>query len=208
MTTNPTTPADEITAVILAGGKGQRMGGEDKGLVELHGRPLLDYIIAALRRQTGRIIVSANRNLNRYREYGYPVVSDVTGDFFGPLAGMAAGMQAAETPLIVALPCDSPFVPARLVSTLSRALAEEGAEVSVAHDGMRMQPVVALLRCALLPDLLSYLDEGGRKVDAWYARHRLALADFSASPDDFLNMNTPGDRLLIEKRLAADTHCS
>jgi len=205
MRVKSTPPGHDITAVILAGGKARRMGGEDKGLIELHGRPLLDYIIAGLRPQTGRILVNANRNLARYRAFGFPVVTDLMGDFFGPLVGMATGMQAADTPFILAVPCDSPFVPARLCELLSHALEKEDADISVAHDGVRMQPVVALLRCGLLPDLLSYLEEGGRKIDTWYAQHRLAQADFSASPDVFLNLNTPEDRLLIEKKLAADT---
>lgn len=199
---NPAIPDQDITAVILAGGKARRMGGEDKGLIELHGKPLLDYIIAGLRPQAGYIIVNANRNLDRYREFGYPVVADVMGNFFGPLVGMATGMQVAATPFVLAVPCDSPFVPAQLCNTLRLAMEQADAEISVAHDGVRMQPVFALLRSELLPNLLSYLDEGGRKIDTWYARHRLALADFSASPDVFLNLNTPLDRLVIEKKLA------
>jgi len=182
------------------------MGGEDKGLIELHGRPLLDYIIAGLHSQAGHIIVNANRNLDRYREFGYPVVADVMGDFFGPLVGMATGMQAADTPFVLAVPCDSPFVPAQLCDTLRHAMEKVDAEISVAHDGIRMQPVFALLRCELLPSLLSYLNGGGRKIDTWYARHRMALADFSASPDVFLNLNTPADRLVIEEKLAGETY--
>ena len=198
-----TTRHHDITAVILAGGKARRMGGEDKGLIELHGRPLLDYIIAGLRPQAGQIIINANRNLERYREFGYPVVSDMMGDFFGPLVGMATGMQAATTPFILAVPCDSPFVPAQLCDMLLHAMKKADAEISVAHDGARMQPVFALLHCKLLPGLLAYLNEGGRKIDTWYAQQRLELADFSALPDVFLNMNTPEDRLVIEKKLAA-----
>lgn len=178
------------------------MGGEDKGLIELHGKPLLDYIIAGLRPQAGNVIVNANRNLDRYRAFGYPVVADMMGDFFGPLVGMATGMQAADTQFILAVPCDSPFVPAQLCNTLLQAMKKVNADISVAHDGIRMQPVFALLRCELLPSLLSYLNEGGRKIDTWYAQHRLALADFSGSPDVFLNLNTPADRLVIEKKLA------
>ncbi|MDH3527263.1 MAG: molybdenum cofactor guanylyltransferase [Gammaproteobacteria bacterium] len=202
MPVKSTSPDHDITAVILAGGKARRMGGEDKGLIELHGRPLIDYIMAGLRPQAGYVIVNANRNLDRYREFGYPVVADMMGDFFGPLVGIASGMQAADTPLILAVPCDSPFVPAQLCDTLRHEMEKVDAEISVAHDGIRMQPVFALLRCELLPSLLAYLREGGRKIDTWYAQHRLALADFSAAPDVFLNMNTPSDRLVIEKKLA------
>lgn len=193
---------EDITAVILAGGKARRMGGEDKGLIELHGRPLLDYIIAGLRPQVGTILVNANRNLVRYREFGYPVVEDMLGDYFGPLVGMATGMQAATTPLLMTAPCDSPFVPANLAEMLYRALAESDAEISVAHDGSRLQPVNALLRCELLPDLLAYLNDGGRKIDTWYEQHRMVPADFSATPEVFLNLNTPDDRQRIEKTLA------
>jgi len=202
MPVKSTSPDHDITAVILAGGKARRMGGEDKGLIELHGRPLIDYIMAGLRPQAGYVIVNANRNLDRYREFGYPVVADMMGDFFGPLVGIASGMQAADTPLILAVPCDSPFVPAQLCDTLRHEMEKVDAEISVAHDGIRMQPVFALLRCELLPSLLAYLREGGRKIDTWYAQHRMALADFSAAPDVFLNMNTPSDRLVIEKKLA------
>ena len=201
-----TTPDPEVSAVILAGGMARRMGGEDKGLLELDGRPVIDYIIEALRTQSSHIFINANRNLDRYREFGYPVVSDIPGESLGPLAGMATGMQAAATPLLLTVPCDSPFIPARLCSTLRAAMEQLDAEISVAHDGIRMQPVFALLRCALLPGLLSYLDAGGRRVDAWVGQQRLALADFSTEADSFLNMNTPTDRLAIEKKLAGLAH--
>ena len=201
MAADTTTPVQDITAVILAGGKARRMGGEDKGLIELHGRPLLDYIISGLQPQAGQLLVNANRNLERYRAFGYPVVEDIMGDYFGPLVGMATGMQACNTPYIMSVPCDSPFVPAGLTDTLYQALADTRADISVAHDGSRMQPVFALLRCELLPDLLSYLEGGGRKIDTWYAQHRLALSDFSALPDTFLNLNTPEDRTILTQRL-------
>ena len=201
MAADTTTPVQDITAVILAGGKARRMGGEDKGLIELHGRPLLDYIISGLRPQAGQLLVNANRNLERYRAFGYPVVEDIMGDYFGPLVGMATGMQACNTPYIMTVPCDSPFVPAGLTDTLYQALADTRADISVAHDGRRMQPVFALLRCELLPDLLTYLEGGGRKIDTWYTQHRLALSDFSALPDTFLNLNTPEDRTILTNRL-------
>jgi molybdenum cofactor guanylyltransferase len=196
-------PARDITAVILAGGMARRMGGEDKGLIELNGRPLLDYVIAGLRSRVGAILVNANRNLERYREFGYPVIEDIVTGFSGPLAGMATGMQAADTPLLLTVPCDSPFVPPDLGERLLRVMRDTGAGICVAHDGERLQPVHALLKCRLLPDLLVYLNGGGRKIDTWYARHRMARADFSDMPDMFLNLNTPADRQLLEDRLAA-----
>jgi len=195
------TPTHDITAVILAGGKARRMDGEDKGLITLRGRPMIDYIITALRPQAGDIMINANRNPEQYAAFGLPVVADMLGDYFGPLVGMATGMHTTDKPYIVTTPCDSPFIPETLVETLYRSLDDNRTEISVAHDGARMQPVFALLRCELLPDLLAYLDEGGRKIDGWYARHRLALADFSDSPDTFLNLNTPEDRIVLESRI-------
>lgn len=195
------TPVDDITAVILAGGKARRMDGEDKGLINLNGRALIDYIISALRPQAGDILINANRNLQQYGRYGLPVVADVLGDYLGPLVGMATGMHTTDRPYIVTVPCDSPFIPGALVETLYRSLDDQQADISVAHDGTRMQPVFALLRCELLPDLLAYLDEGGRKIDTWYDRQRLAIADFSNSPDTFMNLNTPEDKLVLESRI-------
>lgn len=195
------TPIHDITAVILAGGKARRMDGEDKGLITLRGRPMIDYIITALQPQAGDIMINANRNPEQYAAFGLPVVADMLGDYFGPLVGMATGMHTTDKPYIVTAPCDSPFIPETLVETLYRSLDDNRADISVAHDGARMQPVFALLRCELLPGLLAYLDEGGRKVDSWYARHRLALADFSDSPDTFLNLNTPEDRIVLESRI-------
>ncbi len=179
------------------------MHGEDKGLIDVLGEPLLGYIIAALRPQVDGILVNANRNLARYREFGFPVIEDILDDYCGPLAGVATAMQAACTPLLLTVPCDSPFVPAQLLETLYQAMAAADAAISVAHDGERLQPVYALLRCGVLQDLLDYLGKGGRRVDTWYARQRLALADFSTSPEVFLNLNTPQDKLAIEQLLAA-----
>ena len=196
------TPIHDITAVILAGGKARRMDGEDKGLITLNKRAMIDYIITALRPQVDSIIVNANRNQTQYGLYGLPVIADMLDDYLGPLAGMATGMHSTDTSYIVTVPCDSPFIPETLVEILYRALHDNRADISVAHDGLRMQPVFALLRCDLLPSLLAYLDEGGRKIDNWYSQHRLAIADFSHSPNTFLNLNTPEDRLLLEDRLS------
>ena len=145
---------DEITAVILAGGRGERMGGMDKGMLILHEKPLVQHVIDAIEPHVQEILLNANRHLDYYRGLGYPVVEDILGDYFGPLVGMATGMQSAATPLLVSVPCDSPFIPSHLVATLYRAMSESDAEISVAHDGTRLQPVYALLRCRLLPDLL------------------------------------------------------
>ncbi len=197
MTTVQMTPACAITAVILAGGRARRMGGMDKGLIIFRGRPMIEHVIAALEPQVGGLIISANRNLERYREYGYPVVTDSAGDYAGPLAGIASGMQAATSPCILSAPCDAPFVSGALAVILSRTLADNRADISAAHDGVRMQPLFALLRRELLPALLAYLEAGGRRVDDWYRQQRLALADFSGCPDAFANLNTPDEARLF-----------
>jgi molybdenum cofactor guanylyltransferase len=195
------TPFQNITAVILAGGRARRMGGEDKGLIELAGRPMIEHIIDAVRPQVKTLIINANRNLAYYQQLGYPVVEDMMGDYFGPLVGMASALRITGTDYLLTVPCDSPFVPTHLAERLYQALEREQAEISVVHDGTRMQPVFALLKRHLLPNLIEYLENGGRKIDIWYAQHRLALADFSSDVDCFLNVNTPDERNALEKRL-------
>jgi molybdenum cofactor guanylyltransferase len=198
--TSPNKP--EITAVILAGGKARRMGGEDKGLVDLGGRPMIEYVIEAIRPQVDTLTINANRNLERYEAYGFHVVTDMMGDYFGPLVGMASAMQVTDTPCLLTVPCDSPLLREDLASRLYAALLREDAELSVVHDGERMQPVFALLRTDLLSSLLAYLGAGGRKIDTWYNQHKVALADFSMFPDMFLNINTPEDQTALSRRLA------
>ena len=194
MTTLHNAAAADTTAVILAGGKARRMGGADKGLAMFHGKPLIEHVITALKPQVNSLIISANRNLERYREYGYPVVTDIVGDYPGPLAGIASGMQATVNPCILIAPCDAPFIPDTLAGILSHTLADTQADISVAHDGIRMQQLFALLRCELLPALLLHLEAGGRRVESWYRQQRLAVADFSDCPDAFANLNTLEDK--------------
>jgi molybdopterin-guanine dinucleotide biosynthesis protein A len=190
-------PVKHITAVILAGGRSQRMGGEDKGLVELAGKTMVDHVIERIRHQAGSVIINANRNLERYQAFGYPVVSDDIGDYSGPLAGMASAMRLADTDYLASVPCDSPLIPDDLVQRLYEALIRDGADISVAHDGVRMQPVCALLRRGLLPSLLDYLHAGGRKIDLWYSQHHCVTADFSDTPESFVNINTPQEHSRI-----------
>ncbi len=195
-------PKDEITAVVLAGGLARRMGGEDKGLVKLNGRPMVDYIIACLRPQVGRLLINANRNLDAYGRLGQcEVIADSIGNYAGPLAGMASGLEAAQTPYLMTVPCDSPLIAHDLAERMYNSLCRQNAEVAVAHDGERIQPVFALLRCDLLDSIRTYLETGERKVDRWYAKHRLAPVDLSDRLDTFLNINTPEERTALERRL-------
>ena len=196
-------PRAEITAVVLAGGRARRMGGEDKGLVEVAGQPMVAHTIDALRPQTAEVIVNANRNVGAYRAItGCRVIADTVGDFAGPLAGMASALEASATRLLLTAPCDSPLVTDDLGPRLHAAMARAGAEIAVAHDGGRMQPVFALLTRGLLPDLLAFLAAGERKIDAWYATRHAVTADFSDILDTFLNVNTPQERDRLERRLA------
>lgn len=201
-------PQKEITGIILAGGRAQRMGGVDKGLIMLHGKPMIEHVIAALRTEIVNLLISANRNLDQYTAFGYPVIPDILEGYLGPLAGIASGMRAAGTQYIVTAPCDSPLVASKLVQRLYDTLTREDAEISVAHDGERMHPVFALMRRDLLPNLLDYLNAGQRKVDRWYAQHRLAVTYFDDTPESFRNVNSPEDRVELESRLGQiKRHC-
>ena len=208
---------DTITGVILAGGRGRRLGGVDKGLVEHRGRPLVEWVLETLRPQVGGIVINANRSQDRYRTYDWPVISDRLEGFQGPLAGIAGALATVSTPWIMTLPCDGPDPPADLAARLCAALTEpvlllastpdgaptvrpatpdesggQEAVIAVASDG-RVQPVHALIPRALRADLEAFLAGGGRRVDQWYARHRTAVADFSDQPEAFVNINTAAD---------------
>jgi len=184
----------DVTAVILAGGKGRRMDGEDKGLVELAGRPLIEYVIEAIEPQVETVLLNANRNLDHYSLYGYPVITDSLSDFQGPLAGFISALRSATTSHIVTLPCDGPFISGDLVERLVAAISTAGAEIAVAHDGDRMQPVYSLIPTSLSDSLAAFLDTGERKIDRWYSQHEVALADFSDCPESFRNINTAEQR--------------
>lgn len=201
----PAYPQEQVTAGILAGGRATRMGGVDKGLVELGGRPMVEYVLDALRGQTSRMLINANRSVDQYERYGVQVVRDHQAGFLGPLAGIASMMAAADTEWLLTSPCDSPQVPADLGARLWQVVARDDAEIGVAHSGERLEPVFALLRCSLLGDLEAYLDAGERKIDRWYQRHRMATADFSDCPEMFVNVNTLSQRDDLAARLGT-TH--
>jgi len=177
------------------------MGGMDKGLVKVAGASMVSWVVRCLEPQVGQILINANRNLETYAELGFGVVADATGEYLGPLAGIASGMAAADTEYLVTAPCDSPLLVEDLVERLHDVAAASGADIVVAHDGERLQPVFALLRRELLGSLQSYLEAGGRKIDRWYGQHRMAVADFSDCPENFLNINEPGDRTQLEQAL-------
>ena len=177
------------------------MGGVDKGLVPIHGRPMIAWVIDALRPQVSDVLINANRNHDRYGEFACPVIDDGDSEFRGPLAGMVSAMQAARTPYIAVVPCDSPLIGGELVARLYAAAASSGSPIAAAHDGERLQPVFALLRCDLLEDLAGYLDDGERKIDRWYDRHGYVTVDFSDVAETFANINAPDDKRALEAAL-------
>ena len=186
------TPAN-ITGVILAGGRGRRMGGLDKGLALFAGRPLIEWVIDALAPQVGPLIISANRNLETYAQYGIPVLADAEPGFKGPLAGMASAMRAAQTDWILTVPCDGPLLPPDLAVRLIDAMTSAPTDLAVATDGERIQPVYALLPTLLVDGLDEEVAAGLQKVEQWILSHRPALADFSDQRQAFSNINSVED---------------
>ena len=200
--------ASEITGLVLAGGRGSRMGGVDKGLQNFNGIPLALSTLMRLQPQVGELMVNANRNLSAYEAFGAPVWPDVLADYAGPLAGFLTGLERCETPWLVTVPCDTPLFPTDLVARLAQAADQDGAEIAMAaareEDGqLRPQPVFCLLRRELLESLVRFTHEGGRKIDAWTARHRTVVVPFDAPGDDprgFFNANTLAELHQLEQK--------
>jgi molybdopterin-guanine dinucleotide biosynthesis protein A len=182
------------------------MGGVDKGLIPINDRPMIAYVIDALRPQVSDVLINANRNHDIYSEFGCAVITDGDLEFRGPLAGIASGMRTARTPYVAFVPCDSPLLCADLVPRLYTALSETGLRIAVAHDGGRLQPVFALLDRGLIDDLTAYLDDGGRKIAQWYEKHGYATVDFGDVIESFSNINEPADKQVIEDKLARSVH--
>lgn len=189
----------KVTGIVLAGGMGRRMGGVDKGLIPFHGKPLVAHVLERLRPQVDEILVNANRETDTYASFGYPVIGDAIGGYAGPLAGLHSGMTAASHPLVVTVPCDSPFLPADLVQRLSQALEHEHADLAVARTGSQPHPVFCLCRTTLLPDLTRFLQGGGRKIDAWYASLHAVEVAFDDEAEAFANINTPEELVCLQK---------
>ena len=200
--------ASDITGLVLAGGRGSRMGGVDKGLQNFNGIPLALFTLMRLQPQVGEMMVNANRNLSAYEAFGAPVWPDVLSDYAGPLAGFLTGLERCETQWMVTVPCDTPLFPTDLVARLAQAAEKDGAEIAMAaareEDGqLRPQPVFCLLRAGLLESLVRFTHDGGRKIDAWTAQHRTTIVPFDAPGDDaraFVNANTLAELHQLEQR--------
>ncbi len=202
--------ASQVTGLILAGGRGSRMGGVDKGLQKFQGIPLTLTALMRLQPQCTEVMINANRNLGAYESFGVPVWPDGLSDFAGPLAGFLVGLEHCETPYLLTVPCDSPRFPQDLAERLGQALLAENADIAMAVGAetdahgdtqWRTQPVFCLLRAHLLESLVSYTQRGGRKIDAWTAQHRTVTVAFDRPGDDplaFANVNTLADLHMLE----------
>ncbi len=182
-----------ITAVVLAGGRGSRMGGEDKGLILFDDKPLIQHIINGIAPQTSDLLINANRNIDKYKRLGFPVVQDEIKGYQGPLAGFLSSLNAIQTIDAIFVPCDGPLLSRQLVSRLYDARCKTDAEIAVAHDGKRLQPIYALIPARLKMSLSKFLESGERKIDRWYAHHHTVEVDFSDLAETFININTPED---------------
>jgi molybdopterin-guanine dinucleotide biosynthesis protein A len=189
-----------LTGLVLAGGQGRRMGGVDKGLQLLRGRPMVEWVLERLKPQVTEVVINANQHQAEYARYGCRVVADEIGGFAGPLAGLHAGLKVNVHPFLVTVPCDSPFLPHDLVSRLHAALVAQHADLAVAKTGNQPHPVFALVRAALSTHLTGFLEGGGRKIDAWYAALKVVEVPFDDEAEAFSNINTRDELADFEKR--------
>ena len=203
---------ENITGLILAGGRGSRMGGVDKGLQTFNGMPLALHTLTRLQMGggLGSVMINANRNLSAYESFGASVWPDGLADYAGPLAGFLTGLERCETPYLVTVPCDTPLLPLDLVPRLAQALDAADADIAMAaapeidktgQVQVRLQPVFCLLRVELLESLLQFTQAGGRKIDAWTALHNTVLVPFDLPGDDanvFCNTNTLAELRQLE----------
>jgi molybdenum cofactor guanylyltransferase len=201
---NNTIPKEDITGLVLAGGRGSRMGGVDKGLQSHLGMPLALHTLLRLGQQVGQTMINANRNLAAYESMGVPVWPDALPDYPGPLAGFLAGLERCETPWLVTVPCDTPNFPSDLVERLAAAASEQGAQAAMAAtrepDGsLQSQPVFCLLHASLLDSLIQATQAGERKIDRWTAQHRCATVVFDDA-DAFFNANTLAELQSLQVR--------
>ncbi len=192
-------PRRMTSGLLLAGGRAQRMGGEDKGLISLGGKPLVRWGLEGLHTQVSEVLISANRNQARYEALGVPVISDSVGGFAGPLAGFLSGLSHVSQQWMITAPCDSPLLFRNYVRRMCSAISDHSDDVAVAHDGNRLQPVFTLLHVRVYECLKDFLVRGERKIDKWLEEVRWKRVDFSDCPRMFLNANTPEDLESLQK---------
>ncbi len=189
----------KITGLILAGGRGSRMGSVDKGLQLFKGKPMVAHVLVRLTPQVGEVLINANRSLDEYAGFGHRVVPDAIDGFAGPLAGLHIGMTHATHPLIATVPCDSPFLPQDLIARLLAAMEKDNADLTVAKTFDQPHPVFCLTKSSLAPHLQAFLESGQRKIDKWYATLNVVEVQFDDEEAAFSNINTVDELKTFEQ---------
>ena len=186
----PENAMTKITGLILAGGRGSRMGSVDKGLQFFKGKPMVAHVLTRIQPQVDEILINANRSIEDYEKFGYRVIADAIDGFAGPLAGLHIGMTHATHPLVATVPCDSPFLPLDLIARLTAALHAADAELAVAKTFDQPHPVFCLVKTSLAPHLQAFLESGQRKIDKWTATLKIVEVQFDDEEAAFSNINT------------------
>ncbi|MGI9319605.1 MAG: molybdenum cofactor guanylyltransferase MobA [bacterium] len=192
---------NNVTGVVLAGGRAIRMGGRDKGLIEISGKTIVERVASQLSSQVSKVLINANRNLEQYQGFGYRVVADYLENYQGPLAGMAAALKDAGDGWILTAPCDGPFLAQDYASKMLATAKQLSVHLVVATDGERLQPVYALINKQLFESLEAYLQSGERKIDRWYSQHSYSTVSFSDELSMFTNVNTPEQLREVEQSI-------
>jgi len=195
----------DISALVLSGGQSRRMQGIDKGLVELAGKPMIQYLLESLslNSQINNIFISTNSSDPAYKNFGYPLVTDILVGSLGPLAGIHAGLQACNTQYLLITPCDTPFLNTQLSERLTKALVSHRKHIAVAHDGERMQNTFILIDTQLIDSLSNYLNRGGRRLITWIKEEEAIEVDCSDYKNSFTNINTMSELDIAKKTLMA-----
>ncbi len=191
---------NKVAGVVLAGGLARRMQQQDKGLVLFKNREMISYAIAAMQPLVDQLLINANRNIDQYQQFGFPVISDQTDSFDGPLAGVLAAMEVVDAEILLVTPCDSPLLESKHLLQLLNERAAKQADIAVAFDGERLHPVFLALKTDLQGSLKQYLQQGERKIDRWLKQHQMVTVDFSQEPDLFLNINTLSELQALQDR--------
>lgn len=188
-----------VGAVILAGGLARRMGGQDKGLIEIAGKPMVQYALEVQQPLVDSLVINANRNIEDYERLGVRVIKDTLADHQGPLAGLSAAIDALDTDYVIMCPCDSPFMQKDLMMSLIASCVSSDSDIAVAHDGQRLQPVFCVVHRRVKDSLNEFLLSGERKIDKWFLHHSVCKVDATNFTRSFVNVNTEEERLNAEK---------
>ncbi len=197
----------QVTGLILAGGRSSRMQGKDKGLLKLLGRPMIEHVIERLKPQVDTILISANRHIEQYRQYGYQVLVDKHHDFRGPLAGISRGLENSNSEYLLTVPCDGPLLPVDLAQRMLHSLQQHHAQAALVFDGHYQQPTYNLLHHSLLDEINHSLQCNEHKLGKWLMDHGAIKVDFCAQKEAFINVNTPDDLNKLEQQLKKFNQC-